>query len=71
MFWAMISLPAETHAFLDGNLKIYTLELIKVSKHYWEGYIHYSEVCQNSLGRLPNFVGKFIGKFAKLYLEGC
>ena len=70
MFWAMISLLAETHAFLDGNLEIYTLELIKVSKHYWEGYTHYSEVCQNSLGRLPNFVGKFIGKFAKLYSEG-
>ena len=56
MFLAMISLLAENHAFLDGNLEIYTLELIKVYKHYWEG-------CQTLFGRLP----KFIKKSAKLY----
>ena len=56
MFLAMISLLAENHAFLDGNLEIYTLELIKVYKHYWEG-------CQTLFGRLP----KFNKKVAKLY----
>ena len=35
-----------------------------LAKLYWEG-------CKALLVNLPNFVGKFIGKFVSVYWEGC
>ena len=68
-------LLAETDAFLDGNLEIYTLELIPnmdyfiikicyLAKLYWEGLQTLLGRLQTLLGSLPKFIGK-VAKFCR------